>query len=264
MRASCLTVSIDGGSHAKCLSRMLRRSQRQAAAQDVQKDVRLRRPATIFRIPVRTVADRKTVDEGVRKKLLEDINEIKKKDTLVLVDGILKLLVGGSALTAVLIAPNITQVLDKPLERFSRKMDKRQREREIQKALYYMKEHHLVSGSYDHGLKITPNGKKRLAKANLDYLKIPQPKKWDKKWRLVIFDIPEKYKTGRDALTCKLKDLGFFPLQRSALVYPYPCRKEIEVITAAFGINQYVSYIETNHIDQQKHLIKRFNKLKIH
>ena len=192
------------------------------------------------------------------------IGEIERKDTSVLVDAILKLLVGGGALTAVLIAPNIAQILDKPLERFSKKMDKQQREREIQKTLYYMKERHLVSGSYDHGLKITPNGKKRLAKANLDYLKIPQPKKWDKKWRLVIFDIPEKYKKGRDALTSKLKDLGFFPLQRSALVYPYPCRKEIEIVTAAFGINKYVSYIETDHIDQQKQLIKRFHKLKIH
>lgn len=187
------------------------------------------------------------------------------KQTSALMDGVLKVLVVGGTLTAAAIAPNILQVLDKPLGKFFKAMDNHAREREIQRVLYYMKQRQLISGSYDHGLKITPAGKFLLKthRSNLDNLAIAAPKHWDKKWRLVLFDIPEHYKTGRDALTRKLKDLGFYPLQRSVLVHPYPCRKEIEKITSLYGINNFVSYIETDHIDQEKLLKKRFQRLSL-
>ena len=176
-------------------------------------------------------------------------------------DGVLKLLVTSSGLAAAVIAPNILQVLDKPFGKFMKTMDKRQREREVQRVLYYMKQRGLVSGNYDHGLQITKSGLKKLQQLNIDHLSIPHPTHWDKQWRLVFFDIPEKHKAGRDALTRKLKELGFYPLQRSVLVHPYPCRNEIAAISSAYGINQFVSYIETSHIDQEKLLRKRFRTL---
>ncbi len=176
-------------------------------------------------------------------------------------DGVLKLLVASSGLAAAAIAPNILQILDKPFGKFTKTMDKRQREREVQRVLYYMKQQGLVSGSYDHGLQITKSGLKKLQQFNITHINIPRQKQWDKQWRLVFFDIPEKHKAGRDALTRKLKELGFYPLQRSVLVHPYPCRNEIAAITSAYGISQFVSYIETRHIDQEKLLRKKFRTL---
>jgi DNA-binding transcriptional regulator PaaX len=43
--------------------------------------------------------------------------------------------------------------------------------------------------------------------------------KWDEKWRIVAFDIPEKFKTGRDALRRKLKEVGFHELQKKYLCF---------------------------------------------
>ena len=48
-------------------------------------------------------------------------------------------------------------------------------------------------------------------------MKINIPPKWDGFWRIVIFDVPEKFKKARNALSKKIKDLGLFPLQKAFL-----------------------------------------------
>lgn len=48
-----------------------------------------------------------------------------------------------------------------------------------------------------------------------------QKRKWDGKWRLVIFDIGEEIRILRDSLRDKLKELGFGMLQKSIYISPY-------------------------------------------
>lgn len=181
-----------------------------------------------------------------------------KQTTEAIIDNTLKLLVTTSGLAVAVIAPNVLKSLHKPYGSFLKKMDKRQQQREVQRVLYYMKQQKLISGSYDHGLHITKKGKAKLRQADLDQVSIPKPRRWDKQWRIVFYDIPEKHKFGRDALTRKLKEIGFYSLQRSVMVHPFPCRQQIKTIATVYDINDYVSYIETSHIDQQKVLIKKF------
>lgn len=52
-------------------------------------------------------------------------------------------------------------------------------------------------------------------------------KKWDKFWRILIFDIPEKSRVVRDQLREKIKELGFVLWQESVYVTPHPITKEI-------------------------------------
>lgn len=156
-------------------------------------------------------------------------------------------------------APNIIQALDKPLKIYFKKMDARDKEREIRKTLTYMRKHNLIKGDYKHGLLITKKGRKRAIKSDLDKLKISAPMKWDKKWRLVLFDIPEAKKSGRLALTRKIKQLGFRQLQKSVWIFPYPCRAEIELVCVQYEVDEYVSYIETSYLDNQDILQKQFN-----
>ncbi len=179
-------------------------------------------------------------------------------------EAVLKLLVGGGALGAALIAPNIVQVLDKPLARYFERLDARARDRQLRRSLYYLKRKGWVAtstGNYEHSIQITAKGKLRLERLTLNELAIAQPKAWDKKWRVVFFDIPETKKAGRNALASKLKSLGFYTLQRSVLVHPFPCRAEVAAVAAAYDIAKYVSYIETDHIDQAELLIKKFQNL---
>lgn len=74
-------------------------------------------------------------------------------------------------------------------------------------------------------IKITPKGLKRLS-LELDLEKFSR-KKWDKKWRVVIFDVAEKRRKKRDYLREKLKSLGFGMLQESVWISPFPIENEL-------------------------------------
>lgn len=74
---------------------------------------------------------------------------------------------------------------------------------------------------------------------------------------MVLFDIPEKIRKGRDALRDKLKDLGFYELQKSVWVHPYPCEDEINFITEVFDLRPYIRFAEIAKITNEA-------KLKLH
>lgn len=82
---------------------------------------------------------------------------------------------------------------------------------------------------------------------------------WDGKWRVVIFDIPEKLKTARNALREKLKELGFYEFQKSVFVFPYECKNEIDFIIEFFNLRKYVRYGIFDFIDNDLHLRKLFH-----
>jgi len=60
---------------------------------------------------------------------------------------------------------------------------------------------------------------------SLKFLKFQ--KKWDKSWKLVIYDIPERERKERIALKNFLKELGFGMVQQSCWVSPYDFRSQI-------------------------------------
>jgi DNA-binding transcriptional regulator PaaX len=182
----------------------------------------------------------------------------KNEVTSAVVTAVLKITATGAALTVGLLAPNALIAFQKPLETFMDRLDEPAKERELQRVLRYMKSQGLVQGTYEHGLQITEKGRRKLSKMQYDHMTVSLPAKWDGAWRVVFYDIPERHKIGRDALTRKLRRLGFFPLQRSVLIHPFPCREVIEGITAAYDIDKYVSYIETPFLDNQQVLITKF------
>lgn len=184
----------------------------------------------------------------------------KTNTTSAVIDNILKLTIVGGSITVGILLPNLLIGLDKPLQKYLNQLDKRAGERELARILGYMKSQRLVSGNYQHGLQITDKGRRRLAKLEFSNLKIAKPEKWDKKWRLVIYDIPENKKLSRDYLTSKLRRLDFYQLQRSAWIHPFPCREVIEKAASAYKVDQYITYIETSSIDNQKRLVKIFKK----
>lgn len=69
----------------------------------------------------------------------------------------------------------------------------------------------LIRRTGEDTFKFTRNGEGWLKKFAFQYFKARYPK-WDKKWRLVIFDIPRDLNAKRDALRTRLKYMGFFML----------------------------------------------------
>ena len=87
-------------------------------------------------------------------------------------------------------------------------------------------------------IKLTAEGKKKANYYQIDDLSIKKPKRWDNKWRVVIFDIAEMKKSHREAFRGKLKELGFYQIQRSVWVHPFECRDEVSLLRDFFGLDE--------------------------
>lgn len=112
-------------------------------------------------------------------------------------------------------------------------------------------------------IKITENGRKLIKNFDYDNLTLPRPKKWDKKWHLVIFDIPEKKNKERRAFSLKLKNMGLYPLQESVFIYPHDCQNEIDFICEFLSISQYINYCIVENITKKEGELRKIFNLKL-
>ncbi len=71
---------------------------------------------------------------------------------------------------------------------------------------------------------------------------------WDRRWRLVSFDIPETQRKYRDTLRWKLKRLGLKQFQQSIWVTPYPLEDNFQQIIVEGGLQNCVLIIDTDRI----------------
>ncbi|KKQ23373.1 MAG: Repressor in the phenylacetic acid catabolism [Parcubacteria group bacterium GW2011_GWA2_37_10] len=107
---------------------------------------------------------------------------------------------------------------------------------------------------------LTDKGKLKALTYKFDEMKI-EKKDWDGKWRLLIFDIPEKIRQGRNSLREKIKQLGFYELQKSAFIFPYNCKDEIDFIIEFYRLRKYARFAVLESIDNEKHLKQIFSLL---
>jgi DNA-binding transcriptional regulator PaaX len=105
---------------------------------------------------------------------------------------------------------------------------------------------------------LSEKGKNKWLQYQFRNLKIKGAKIWDKKWRIVLFDIPESKRKIRDALRKKLKNLGFLEFQKSVFIYPFPCKDEVNFIINFFNIEDNVFYLEAP-ISPDQNFRKHFN-----
>lgn len=140
------------------------------------------------------------------------------------------------------------------------------RERVKNKDSYYTKLWKLEKQGYIKRYKkekesiitLTTFGKNKAKYYLAEKITIPVPEKWDKKWRIVAFDIPNNKKTARNILANKLKKLGFIRLQKSIFVFPYDCKKEVDYLKEIYQIKPYVQCILADQIDSEADLLNYF------
>ena len=109
-------------------------------------------------------------------------------------------------------------------------------------------------------INLTPEGKKKAGIYQINSISIKTPKKWDGKWRLVIFDISELKRTMREAFRGKLKELGFMVIQKSVWIHPFPCEDEIVLLRDFFGLDKNdIQLIVAEKIEKEAELKTFFN-----
>ena len=106
-------------------------------------------------------------------------------------------------------------------------------------------------------LIISNQGRLRLER-KFSYFKLER-KRWDGDWRIVIFDLPESLKKWRDYLRNELKsNLGFWPLQESVYITPYPVMGELNELLKEWNLRKYFRYITVTEIDNEHELRQAF------
>ena len=94
--------------------------------------------------------------------------------------------------------------------------------------------------------KITSKGLIHLQEKQL--LLNHQKKKWDKKWRILIFDIEETNRYKRRLLRYKLKELGFGYLQKSAWISPYDISQNLDKFLETYNLKDEAILIESTRL----------------
>jgi hypothetical protein len=182
-----------------------------------------------------------------------------RAESKVIIGAILKSLAAAGALTSSLAAPGFALLVDEHLRRLKIIGADSKKLAEQLKAQKLM----LVNDRPDGSVEVTLSlaGWRRVQKYTLETLEIERPSRWDEKWHMVMFDIPEKNKAARNAFSMKLKKLGFLQWQRSAWVYPFECETEIMTIAQVYGIDQHVTYAVISHTNGAAQLQRKFAHL---
>lgn len=106
--------------------------------------------------------------------------------------------------------------------------------------------------------RITEAGKQILELETLREKSMRKPTRWDGRWRVVLFDIPERRRGVRNQLRLFMQEFGFVRLQDSAWIYPYDCEDIIALAKANFRIGVDVLYMIVEQLERDNHLREHF------
>ena len=105
---------------------------------------------------------------------------------------------------------------------------------------------------------VSEAGKTILDRAAIMSLRPKAQKKWDRMWRLVMFDVPTHSKASRDKFAGMLKALGFVHYQKSVFICPHPCEEELEALAEYLGVSDYVDIVLATKINREEEYRKEF------
>lgn len=188
---------------------------------------------------------KKERDEGVKIK-------INKRE-------LLRILKAGTVLALAFVAPNAIKVLKDWVKEKDEWED--YYPSSIEKMTQKLLRKGMVEVVYKRDMpvvKITEKGKTEILRYDLENFSIEKPKKWDGKWRMVIFDFPVDYKKERQIFWEKIKQLGFYQMQKSVYLYPFPCEKEIKYLREVLNVPHYVKLALITKIENEEELRKIF------
>jgi DNA-binding transcriptional regulator PaaX len=151
-----------------------------------------------------------------------------------------------------MVAPNVIGAMDKlgflPGKR-QREIINRVRDRLI-------KQGYLIK--VDGHLRLSAKGKRLCASYELQQIGFHKPRKWDGKWRVLIFDIPEHRKFLRDKIRSTLQTIGFVRLQDSVWIFPYDCEDLITLFKADFRVGKDLLYMVVEELEGASRLRRHF------
>lgn len=184
----------------------------------------------------------------------------RKPKSEIVKDIILWLAVGG-AVVLVASSPSFGASAARSFQKWLKKR-KQYKNKKVYDAFYQLRKQGCVAferKGHQIFIQLTTEGRKKAGRLQIDSLKISKPKKWDGKFRLVIFDIVQLKSFYRNAFRGKLQALGFLPLQKSVWIHPYPCKDEVDTLRDFFGLTtKEVCLVTVEQIENARSLKEKF------
>ncbi len=157
-----------------------------------------------------------------------------------------------------MVAPNALQVV----KFFEKDKGYKERKYALNKKIFVLERNgfiKFVSRGDKKFVTLTSKGRKEIEKYLLNDLEIKRPKRWDKKWRIVSFDIKNTRTPLRNLFRHHLKRLGFVQYQKSIWIHPFECEEVIIMMKSYFKFGKEVMYIVAEHLENDKKLKQEFN-----
>ncbi len=158
--------------------------------------------------------------------------------------------------TVAMVAPNALRLLKYAHPHLDFKSDPSRR---MQKTLSHMRTNGYVRVNEKGSYELTPKGLDHAERMYAIYEVKKKPKRWDGRWRIVMFDIWERRRPVRDQLRRLLERIGFVQLQRSVWVYPYDCEEVIALIRTELKAGTGVQYFVADGLEGDTTLKSTFN-----
>ncbi|HEY4487425.1 MAG TPA: CRISPR-associated endonuclease Cas2 [Candidatus Paceibacterota bacterium] len=171
-------------------------------------------------------------------------------------DAVLTAVGGAGLLLVAMAAPNVLQLLGKT------PIGKRFKD-QTRSTLSRLAKDGLIRFEERGGKKfarLTDKGRDALAfEQQKRMLQEGRKKRWDRRYRIVSFDIAEKKRAVRIRLRTIMQSTGFIRLQDSVWVYPYDCEDFIALLKADLEIGKEVVYIIAETIENDQWLRDHFS-----
>lgn len=180
-----------------------------------------------------------------RMKIKESGEKIRTRD-------VLKVVAVGSLVIASVAIPNLPIALGAVVKTW-----KEVNRRDLGRIIKRLEKQEMISIREEDGktsITITEKGKKRLIAYDFEKISL-KAKRRDGKWRLIIFDIPEGYKSNREIFRKKLIQLDIIRLQDSVFVSAFPCKEEIDFLCHYLDISDYVTLLTVNRIERGEQVV---------
>ena len=159
-----------------------------------------------------------------------------------------------------LMAPNAARLL-KYVEKYVG--PKPRLNRRISQAINRLRERGLIERvNTEKGVALRLTGKGAKLAVGIEeeekQYEIKKPKRWDDKWRIIIFDIWERRRSVRDRLRTLLQRNGFVKIQNSVWVYPYDCEELFVFLRTNLRLGKGILYIVAEEVENDGTLRKHF------
>lgn len=105
---------------------------------------------------------------------------------------------------------------------------------------------------------INATGRELLGRTIANVKESLKNRTWDRKWRIITFDIPERYRQSRNKVRGILKRAGFLKLQNSTWIFPHECEELSRLLKSNPRLSRHILYGVLEKIQDDALLRRRF------